>query len=198
MRMLSKLAAAAAVATCAVGGGATVASAYSISGGPYTGVPSLGQTFAIGGVYSYDCPASLATFAGTATGGDTTTFTPSYGGCTFFGLPLTVSQSGTWSLKVTGDDGAGTYYGELRIPSGTSTTIDFPIGGCTTVVAGAQTFAHGVGGSVIRMRNTGTSVELEAIINGITHTDSGCAHPSGSDGVYSTNGPVTIPGIAIS
>lgn len=199
MTLRSKTAVTAAVMVIAIGGGAAAASAYSISGGTYVGVPSAGQTFTIGGAYSYDCPASQASFLGTATGADTSSFTPAYGACTFFGFPLTVLQSGTWSLRVIGGPDAGGYYdGELGIPSATVTTVQFPIGGCTITVSGPQTFTHGTGVNVIRMRNTGTGVELEASVSGIAHSDSGCAHPTGSDGVYDTNGPISIPGITIS
>lgn len=202
MGLVNRVAAVAVVAAVAAGGGATAASAYSISGGAYVGTTVNGHTFAIAGAYAYGCPPALTTFSGTATGADTTTFTPYYGGpgdCDFFGLPVTVTQSGTWNLKVVGGpDGGGWYAGELQIPSGTSTTLDWPIGGCVVDVAGPQTLRHGVSGTSIRMRNTGTGVELDASVFEIAYVAAGCPFFSGPDATYDTNGSVTIPGITIS
>lgn len=205
MKLINKLAATAAMTMLAVGGGATVASAYSISGGAYTGVTATNHTFAIAGAYGYTCQASVTTFAGTATGADTAVFTPYYGGagaCDFFGMSVTVTQSGAWSLRVTsGPDANGWYTGELQIPSGTSTTVDWPLSGCVFDVAGPQGFQGGVNGDVIRMRNRGTGVELEADVNNIGYAvapGASCPFASNNDGVYSTNGSVTIPGITIS
>lgn len=190
MQLISKLATAAAVATVAVGAGATAASAYSISGGAYTGASTVGPTFTFGGAYTHTC--SAMSMSGSATGSDTTTFTPSFSGCTFLGLSVPVSQSGAVSLKVTGDDGFGTYYGELAVPAGVTTTLSNPVMGCTIVIAGPQT----LGG--IEMLNTGTGVELSATVSGFAYTTSSCGFGSASNGVLRTNGPVVIPGITVS
>lgn len=149
------------------------------------------------GAYTIDCPAADATFSGSATGADTTSFTPAYGSnCNFFGLPVSVAQSGTWSLRVTGGPSSGWYTGEVTIPAGTVTTINNPLYGCTQTVSGAQTFTHGVGGNVIRFRNvtfspplSGTGIELEATVNNIAYMASGCPFSSGTDGTYSTGAP---------
>lgn len=204
MKVLSKMAVTAATAAIAAGGGATVASAYSISGGAYTGVTTVDHTFAIAAAYAYSCPAALTTFSGTATGAGATTFTPTYGGpndCNFYGMPVTVTQSGTWSLRVVAGPIGGWYTGELQIPSGTSTAVDWPLSGCLFTVSGTQTFQDGVNGDVIRMRNTSTGVELEAVANNIAYTvapGASCPFASNNDGTYNTNGAVTIPGITIS
>lgn len=202
MKLFTKLATTTAVAVLAVGGGASVASAYSISGGAYVGVPQADNQFSVGGAHTYTCPAGLTTFTGTATGSDTTTFTPYYGGtddCDWFGFGVTVTQSGAWDLKVVGGPVGGWYTGELTIPAGTTTTTDVFWGGCLFEVAGPQSFRHGVGGTIIRLRNTSTGVDLEASVADISHTTlRGCPHASGPDGSYTTNGPVSIPGITIS
>lgn len=199
MTMFKKLATAGAVAVIGLGVSVASASAYAISGGSYVGTAASNHTYTNAGAYTIDCPAGDTTFSGTATGSDTTIFTPAYGSnCNFFGLQALVTQSGTWSLRVTGGPSAGWYTGELTIPSGTSTSINIPLMGCTQVVSGAQTFTHGVGGDVIRFRNVTAGVQLEASVNNIAYTASGCPIFSGTDGTYSTNGPVDIPGITVS
>lgn len=181
--------AAAAVVALSAAGGATSASAYSISGGAYTGVGAH-HTFSVGGgAYTFSCSSS--SFPGTATGADTTSFTPSYSGCTHLGFPLLVSQSGTWDLKVTGSSGL-VYSGALEIPAGTSTTMSIPLMGCTFVVAGPQTF----GG--VSMINYATGVNLSAAASSIAYTATGCPFGSGTDGTYNSNGDVVIPGITVS
>lgn len=199
MSRIQKLAIAGTVAAIGCGVGAATASAYSISGGAYVGTATGNHTYTNGGVYTISCPSVDTSFSGTATGADITSFTPAYGSsCSFFGMPVTVTQSGTWSLRVIGGPVGGWYVGEVQIPSGTSTTISQPLAGCTQVVSGAQTFTHGVGGNVIRLRNVTGGVELEASVNGIAYAASGCPFFSGVDGTYNTNGPVDVPGITIS
>lgn len=207
MSMIKKMATAGAVAVMGLGLGAASASAYSItsagSGGSYTSVSSSSHVFTVGGgVYSIGC--SSAVFSGVATGADNTSFTPAYSGCTFFGFPATVSQSGTWNIKVTGDSGV-TYFGEILIPSGTTTTINVPIAGCTVTVSGGgsgQLFQNGVNGNIGEAVNYGsppnTGIYLDAEVNGVVYTASGCPFSSGSDGTYTTGGSVDIPDVMVS
>lgn len=189
-----------AVAMIGLGVGAAGASAYSISGGSYVGTLTTNPTWTIGGAYTIDCPAADVTFSGDATGADTTSFTPAYGvNCNYWGLPANVAQSGTWSLRVIGGpDVAGWYVGEVAIPAGSSTTISIPLAGCTQTVSGPQTYTHGAGGNVIRFRNVTGGVQLEASVNTIAYSASGCPFPSGTDGTYNSNGAVDIPGITVS
>ncbi|MBF6620461.1 MAG: hypothetical protein ITG02_09560 [Patulibacter sp.] len=214
MSLIKKLAMAGAVAIMGLGVGATSASAASIdgiSGNPYhyTGFATNDHSFSMGGAYTITCPANFTTFSGVADGTATTDVAPYYGGneaspngtgyvCEFFGLPVRVQQHGSWSASVTGGpDLAGWYTGQIHIPSGSSTTIEIPIMGCSYRVAGPQTFAHGVNGNIARARNVSGGVELEALVNGIAYTQTGCPFPDGNDGGYSTNGVVDIPGIEI-
>ena len=193
MKPFSKMVAFAAVTTLAVGGGATVASAYSVSGGSYSGTATGAHAFTVGGgAYTFSC--STHSIAGSASGADTTSFTPAYSGCSFFGFPLLVNQSGAWNLKVIGNSGS-TFNGELEIPGGTSTSMSIPIMGCTFTVAGPQTFTG------VTMSNwaSGTGVNLRASISGIAYTAAGCPFSSGTDGTYSSGAnPVTIPGLTVS
>lgn len=201
MNLIQKMATAGAVAVMGLGLGAASASAYAISGGAYTGTATNAHTFTVAGFYTITCPASGTTFSGTATGSDTTSFTPSYGAplsCTFFGLPASVTQSGQWQIKVTSGPVSGAYTGEVVIPSGTTTTIEVPAANCTVTVTGGtlgQTFANaGTARNV-----TPTGVQLSASVSGIAYTASaGCPFTSGSTGVYNTNGNVDIPGITVS
>lgn len=204
MGMAKGIATVSSAAIVSLGLCAGVASAYAITGGSYTGSATATHSFTVASAFTLTCPAAQTTFSGTATGSATTNFTPTYGGgatvCTFFGLPTAVSQSGTWSLTVTGGpDGSGWYTGNLHIPATTVTTISTPLAGCVVTVAGTQQFSHGTGGNVVRGRNvTPTGVELQASVEGISYSASGCPFSSGSDGVYSTNGVVSVPGITIS
>jgi hypothetical protein len=191
MSMIKKMATAGAVAAMGLGLSAASASAYAISGGAYTGTATANHTFTVGGAYQIECTS--ATFSGTATGAATTAFTPSYSGCTFFGFPATVTQSGVWSITANSGPVGGVYGGRVDIPAGTTTTIEVPIAGCTVTVTGAQGFA-GAGSA----SNNGSGVDLEASVTGIVYSASGCPFPSGTDGEYLTNGPVTIPGISVS
>lgn len=204
MSMITKMATAGAVAAMGLGLGAASASAYSITGGAYTGQATSTHSFTVAGAYTITCPSAQTTFSGTATGSATTNFTPSYGAgatvCSFFGLPASVTQSGTWGITVTGGpDASGWYTGSIHIPASSTTTINVPLAGCTVTVAGTQQFNHGANGNVGRARNiTPTGVELEASVNGVAFTASGCPFASGTSGTYTTGGVVTIPGITIS
>jgi hypothetical protein len=202
MKLFSRLATAGVVAVLGVGAGAATASAYSISGGAYTGSATADHTSTFGGAYMFECPAALTTYSGTATGADTTSFTPYFGGtgnCNFFGLSASVTQSGPWNLKVVaGPDMNGYYDGELAIPAGTSTTEEEPLSGCSATISGPQAFRNGFSSTTIRMKNVGGDVTLEMDLNGIVYTATGTCFPSGSGGLYSTNGIVSIPGISIS
>lgn len=196
MKLINRLAATTALTALAVGGGTTVASAYSISGGAYSSTPAASHALAINGSYFYRC--SSVVFSGVATGADTTAFTPSATGCTFMGFPTSVTYSGAWNLKVTGTS-TPSFTGELEIPAGATMTVSTPIMGCTFVIAGPQTFQHGVGGNVVSMANVGTGVHLTGAMNGIVYSVvPGCPFPSGTTGVYNTNGVTAIPGITIS
>lgn len=200
MSMIKKMATAGAVAVMGLGLGAASASAYAISGGSYVGTASADHSFTVGGAYTIECPAGDTTFTGNANGTATTSFTPAYGSnCSFFGLPAQVTQSGTWSITVNaGPDGLGWYTGSIHIPSGSVTTIEVPLAGCTVTVTGTQSFAHGSGGNVGRAKNVTGGTQLEAAVNNIAYTASGCPFSSGSDGTYNTNGPVNIPGVTVS
>lgn len=200
MKRFSRLATVGAVAVLGVGAGAGAASAYSISGGAYTGTATANHTSTFGGAYTFDCPSSDVSYSGTATGADTTSFTPDFGfSCDFFGFPAMATQSGAWSLKVVaGPDMNGYYDGELAIPVGTATTNESPLPGCEATFSGPQAFRHGFSSTVIRMKNVGGDVTLEMDLNGIAYSAAGPCFGSGSGGVYSTNGVVTLPGVVIS
>lgn len=195
MKLPLRIATAAATATLALGLGASGASAYAVSGGAYTGTATAANTFTVAGTYTLAC--SGMTISGTATGSATTNFAPAYSGCTFFGFPATMFQSGVWSTTVTSGPFGGWFASDLTFTPASVTTLNVPIAGCTVTVAGPQTFPDGVGGNVVRERNVAGGVEFEATLSNIVYTASGCPFPSGSDGVYQTNGPVSIPGITI-
>lgn len=202
MAKMRGIATAGAIAVIGLGVGVPGASAYSISGGAYTATPTVDHSMTVAGAYTVTCPAAQTAFSGVATGADSTAFTPSYGStgaCNVFGYPVTILQSGTWIFKVTsGPDASGFYGAEVQIPFGTTTTISVPIAGCTTTTTGSQTFQNGIGGNVVRVRNTSSGAQIEASVNGIAYSASGCPFSSGSDGVYSTVGVVDVPGVTIS
>jgi len=200
MSMIKKMATASAVAVMGLGLGAASASAYAITGGSYSGTATNDHSFTVGGAYTIVCPAADTTFTGSATGTDTTHFTPAYGSnCNFFGLPAQVTQSGTWSIKVNGGPTSGFYTGLIHIPASSTTTIEVPLAGCTVTVTGTQQFQHGTGGNIGQARNvTPTGVQLQANVKGISYTASGCPFSSAADGEYNTNGFVDISGITIS
>lgn len=184
------------IAVLGMGVGAAEASAYSISGGAYTGTGAGSRlTFAAGHVFT--CPSS---YSGTATGADATSITPSIGtACGYLGLPASALHSGAWNLKViAGPDGSGYYEGELTIPAGGTTTAFVPMLGCTGSFSGPQVFRHGFSGTVIRLKNVGTDATLEMNLNGITYSATGTCFPSGTGGGYATLGVVTLTGVTIS
>lgn len=198
MKILSKIAVTAAVAMAAVGGGAAAASAYSISGGTFSGVAASGYTFSLGGgAYTISCPTT--SISGSATGTDTMTVTPAIDGCTFFGFPFSVTQTGAWNVTVTGNVG-GTYTGELEIPAGVTTTTSSPFMGCTIVLAGPQTFRGSVNSNIVQLDNwgSGTGADLTLLANGFAYTATGCPFSSGADGNFDFAGPISIPGITVS
>lgn len=188
-----------ALAAVGAGLGASAASGYSISGGSYVGTPEVAVTATFDGVYTTDCGASSSSYWGTASGAASTNFTPSFGGCSWVGFPATVSQSGAWSITVTGGpDFQGWYTGTLYIPSGTTTSFNAPVAGCTTTVSGAQSFSDGVGGNVVRIRNTSLGATAEYTVFGVVYTASGCPYSSGTNGVLSSNGSIRFYGVSVS
>lgn len=208
MSIVKKMATAGAVAVMGLGlGAASASAAYSISGGSYVGAPAAAaseHSFTVAGAYTITCPKPDTTFTGSATGSDTSAFTPYYGAnngtgevCEFFGFPSKVVQSGQWQVKVTGNSGS-TYTGQVIIPSGTTTTISVPIAGCTASVAGPQTFTNGSGGSVGTATNSGGGVNLTAVANNVAIASAvGCPFTTADTAVYNTNGAVRIPGITV-
>ena len=195
MKLFSKLVTTAAMAALAVGGGATAASAYSISGGAYTSATSSTVKLTLAGSYTYAC--SSTSFSGVATGADTMTMTPAFGGCSYYGFPWVITQSGAWKIKVTGGS-APNFTGELEIPAGVTTTWTLPITGCTFVISGPQTLRHGVGGNAAVIRNMGTGAELSFHLNGIAFTATSCPYSSGTNGVLDSGGGISLPGITVS
>lgn len=204
MHLIGRAAAVGAVVAAAVGLGASSASAYAISGistnpSSYTSASSSTHKFHVGGgMYSVDC--SAVSYGGTASGAYFTVFTPSFTGCTFLGFPATVTQSGTWSVGVTGDDGSGTYTGDFFIHLLSTTTINVPLVGCTMTVTGGQLFDNGVNGDVVTVQNYGSpnGVLMRVLAHGLVYTASGCPLSGGADGTYTTGGNVNIPGVMVS
>lgn len=195
MKLPLKIAAAAATAAVALGIGASGASAYAVSGGPYTGTATSPNTFTLAGAYTVNCAGM--TISGNATGSATTDFAPSYSGCSFLGFPATMVQSGVWSTKVTSGPFSGRYRSDLTFTPLSVTTLNVPVAGCVVSVAGPQTFQDGIGGNVVQEQNVPGGVNFDATLNNIAYSASGCPFASASDGVYRTNGPISIPGITI-
>jgi hypothetical protein len=210
---LMKLVTAGAVAAIGLGLGAASASAYSIDGiggNPYnyTGAPALpssDHSLTIGGAYTITCPKADTAFTGTATGAAQTSFTPYWGAangtgevCEFYGFPAKVTQSGMWNLTVTGNSGS-TYTGQITIPSGSVTTIDIPITGCTYTVGGPQAFTHGSGGTILTAVNATGGVNLTAVVNNVAFasTAPSCPFTTADRAIYNSNGPISFPGIRI-
>lgn len=98
-----------------------------------------------------------------------------------------------------GGPGAGGWYtGRVDIPAGASSTTQVPLTGCEVTVSGAQSFLHGTGSNVVRLRNATGGVELEVSLDGMTYTTTGCPFLGGSDLVYQSNGAISVPGITVS
>lgn len=165
------------------------ASAYSISGGAYTGTNSSLMTFSFdSGAYTFTC--ATATFSGNATGAASTAMTPAFSNCFFFGFAATVSQSGAWPVTIdygpVGDD----YVGSVDIPTAVTTTLDVPVLGCTVTFDGMQSFP----GSTT-LTDTSVGVDAEIDITGLWYSTSGCPFSSGSSGTL--GGTLSVPGIAL-
>lgn len=190
--MFGKLALAGALAATGMAVCASGAVAFSLSGGAYGATATSANTATVGGgAYAMSC--STATFAGEATGAATTKFVAIHDGCSFFGYPATVTQSGDWEFTVTSTDGAGTYYGRLDIPAGASSTTSIPLAGCTVTVTGPQSV------SGILSSNYIGGLNVSAYMSGMSYTAFGCPFGSGSDLSYSTGvNPITVPGITVS
>lgn len=194
MRRVRTLITAAAVVGAALGAGAASASAYSVSGGWYTGTADgrVRLDFAHG--YTVDCQETSIT--GYASGSSSTDFTPTFSDCTFFGLPATVSQSGAWFANVlAGPTSGGWYYADFYIPASTTTTVNVPLAGCTVTITGSQWWV-----APVNYRNvTPLGVEMEFYVSLAAYTASGCPFSSGTDGrISTTSGRIIIPGISIS
>lgn len=181
------VAAAGAAAICGVG--AAGASAFAISGGPYIGTNTGPVSFTFDSAYSFDC--DTVTYDGNATGAASTSFTPAFDDCSFFGLPATASQSGTWSAAVTSGPSGGSYTGSLSIPNSSTTTLSVPLTGCTVTIDGPQSF----GGSTT-FTNTIPGVGIQITVAPISYTAVGCPFSSGSHGHYAAI--IDLPGVTVS
>lgn len=148
--------------------------------------------FSFGGAYTVSCDVSF-----TGTNGSPITLMPSFSTCNFMGLPATVTQSGLSQLTVVSPPSGGWYGSNYTIPSGTSMTITVPIAGCTISVPGAQTFANGTGGQVIRARNVTGGIEVGLYANSLIHSASTCPFSSGASGGMTTVTPAFVPGVTI-
>lgn len=183
-----------------LGVGASGAAAYSVSGGFYTGTATNDPSFTFAGVYTFDCPQSIVTYPGYASGAAQTNFTPDYGApfewCTFFGLPASLTVSGSQSLTVTGGPSGGIYTGSFRIPSGSSLTFSVPLAGCTVTVTGDQQFNHGSGGNVVSAFNLLGGIGVGYNVDGVDYTASGCPFGNGTNGNHTAT--FTAAGITIS
>lgn len=195
--LFKKLATASVVAVLGLGVSAVGASAYSISGGAYAAVSSAGHSSSIGGAYTIVCDPP--TFSGSATGSATTSFTPAYANCDFFGHPAEFTLSGAWELTVIGGSGpSGPYYARVDIPTGVNVTTAVPLVGCEIYNAGPQSFVNGVGGTTVTLWNTPAGLQVDADVYGIGYTTNGaCPFVSGTDGEYHTNGSVIFPGVTV-
>lgn len=199
MKMVSRVATAGAVAAVSLGLGAASAAAYSVSGGSYVGQATADHTFTVAGMYTITCPAAGITFTGTATGAASSSFTPHWGSnCNFFGLPASVTQSGQWTETVTSGPIGGVYGADFHIPSTATTTLEVPLAGCTVTITGTQSFSNGSGGTSTTTRNVAGGAEAGIRVEGLAYAASGCPFSSGTDGTYSSNGNISIPGITVS
>jgi hypothetical protein len=200
MKMIQKIATAGAVAAMGLGLGAASASAYDITGGNYVGTGTAQHSFTIDGAYTINCDA---TFTGNTdnVAGDTnsTDFAPAFANCDFFGFPADVTPADDWRLTVTGG-GSGNYTGQIELLG--DVDIAVPIADCYVNVASGQVFADGAGGNILTGTQVGSDFELIGEVNNINWTSTGTGCPwlpntSGSTAVYSTNGPVEIPGVSV-
>lgn len=202
-RMAKRLAAVAVTAAMGLAVGAAAASAdgFDLTGGDFTGTATADQELTIDGVYTSTC-STLDVDGNT----EAVTGTPaalafgfSFASCTAFGFPPTITSSGSWQFEVTSKISSSppTYAGQLRFPSGSSTTIHVPIAGCSWTVAGPQTFTHGAGGNVVTAVQNGSTLQISVSIQGISYTASGCPFGSGSNMTYDSNGPIDLPGVTV-
>ena len=201
-RTTTRAAIVAAAATLGLGASAAGASAaYSISGGSYTGTATSVHQFSIGGAV-FGC--NSVTSSGTATGAASSSFTPSYSGCTMDAmgtvLPVTVTVNAQWTMTVTGGPVSGAYGVAFQVgavSAGHSVVISLPDLACEFYVD-PQPLPL-TGGSANNFV-TGTGVNLRASVSGISYTSAGPCPlaPSGDDMTYETGlNPVTMPGITI-
>lgn len=192
MRRARSLIIAAAVTAATLGLGAAPASAYSISGGIYTGTANSSTTFKMAG-YTVECTFAT-TYSGTASGSASTSFTPAFSGCGFVGFPATISQSGSWSLTINGSTGSSAYQGGFYIPWGSTTTITIPLAGCTVTIPGGQSFPNAVT-ALNAMGGAAVQIVTSAWMS--FTASSGCPFTSGSFGEINL-GVITMPGVTFS
>lgn len=183
----------AAVVAAVLGASVTSASAYSIAGGTYTGTATSRVRFDF--AYAYQVECRTTSVSGYANGSSSTEFTPEFSDCTFFGLPATVSQSGSWFANVlAGPTSGGWYYADFYIPASTTTTVNVPLAGCTVTISGSQWWV-----APVNYRNvTPLGIEMDFYIGLAAYTASGCPFGNGTDASISTSGRIDIPGITVS
>lgn len=193
-----------AAAVLGPGIGAASASAYTVSGGSYTGTGSnqyLGSEGSIVGCTDVE-------YEGTASGAASTSFTPTFTGCTAYtdqGYPATISSPNAWTLTITGGSGSS-FTGSLGIPIGSAALISIPALNCNLTLEGNQAFVDGVPftqpfaetNSIKADNVAGGSAGLTVRFGGATLTPSiGCPASIGTHGYYDTNTGVTLPGVTV-
>lgn len=182
---------------------AGTASAYSISGGSYTGTGQYQYLGTAGVIVGCDA----VSYAGTATGAASTSFTPTFSSCTAFtdqGYPATISSPNPWTLTVTGGSGSS-FSGTLSIPAGSAAMISIPALSCSITLEGNQLFTDGTPftepfseTTSIKAENETGAARLTVRFGGAVVTPSiGCPTSIGDRGYYDTNTGVTVPGVAV-
>jgi len=192
MALFSKLTAVAVAVGIGVGASAGSASAYSISGGTFNGT-GVG-TFSFGG---YPVICSSASYVGYASGVSDIDVVPTFSACDLVGFPADVYFSGApWRVGVwAGPSTWGEYRADLFLTTTSRVEVEVPILGCVIWLEGPQyQWSDGV------MRNVGFGdAELEISSTGLEYIQNGsCPFSNGSDGEFSTNGAVYLPGVTVS
>lgn len=151
--------------------------------------------FDFGGVYTMSCNVS---FAGSGGSGMTVNLLPSFDSCEFVGFPATVSQSGIWRLPISSGPSGGWYGGNFTVPSGTTTIVDVPLWACTVSMSGPQTASHGVGGTIVQVRNVTGGIELNLDVSvPLASASGGCPFSSWGSVGMSTGAPAYVPGVTV-